>query len=130
MYEFWYDYLKVKYGEEVKLCYIITYSKNRWYLSRHCRRCWSKIWHFKVKKILIELDNIVADMLSNKKLSRGRKLYISFVSITQSYFVVPENIMLNSANYFIMKIPNKSLNKSYLIINRILTFKTVLCEFL
>ena len=83
-----------------------------------------------VKKILIELDNIAADMLSNKKLSRGRKLYISFVSITQSYFVVPENITLNSANYFIMKIPNKSLNKSYLIINWILTFKTVLCEFL
>ena len=26
MYEFWYDYLKPKYGENVKLCYIDTDS--------------------------------------------------------------------------------------------------------
>ena len=24
MYEFWYDYLKLKYGEKLKLCYIDT----------------------------------------------------------------------------------------------------------
>ena len=28
-------------------------------------------------------------------------------SITQSYFAVPKNIMLNSTHYFVMKIPNK-----------------------
>ena len=39
---------------------------------------------------------------------RGRKLNISLVFITQSsYFSVPKNIRLNSAHYFIMKIPNK-----------------------
>ena len=38
---------------------------------------------------------------------RGRKLNISLVSITQSYFLVPENIRLNSTHYFVMKIPNK-----------------------
>ena len=26
MYEFWYDYVKPKYGERAKLCYMNTYS--------------------------------------------------------------------------------------------------------
>ena len=54
-------------------------------------------------------------MLSNKKLNpivtklaiRGRKLNISPAFITQSYFVGPRNVRLNSTYYFIMKIPNK-----------------------
>ena len=54
-------------------------------------------------------------MLSNKKLNpvvtelfvRGRKLNISLVFITQSYFAVPKNSRLNSTHYFVMKIPNK-----------------------
>ena len=54
-------------------------------------------------------------MLSNKKLNlmvtelfiRGRKLNISLVFITQSYFPVPKRIRLNCMPYFIMKIPNK-----------------------
>ena len=68
----------------------------------------------KKRKILIVFDNMIVDMLSNKKLNpivtelfiRGRKLDTSLVSITQSYFAVPKNIRLNSSNYFIMKIPN------------------------
>ena len=51
----------------------------------------------------------------NKKLNpiitelfvRGRKLNISLVFITQSYFGVPKNIRLNSTHYLIMKIINK-----------------------
>ena len=54
-------------------------------------------------------------MFSNKKFNpkvtelfiRGRKLNISLVFITQSYFAVPKNSKLNSTHYFIMKIPNK-----------------------
>ena len=38
---------------------------------------------------------------------RGRKLNISLVFITQSYFAVSKNIRLSSRNYFVMKIPNK-----------------------
>ena len=38
---------------------------------------------------------------------RDRKLNISLVFDTQSYFSVPKNIILNSTKYFIMKIPNK-----------------------
>ena len=58
---------------------------------------------------------MIADMLSNKKLNptvtelfiRGRKLNISLVFITQSYFTVSKNIRLNSLHYFVMKIPNQ-----------------------
>ena len=38
---------------------------------------------------------------------RGRKLNISLVFITQSYFTVPKNIRLNLTHYLVMKIPSK-----------------------
>ena len=38
---------------------------------------------------------------------RGRKINISLVFITQSYFAVPKNIRRSYSHYFIMKIPNK-----------------------
>ena len=58
---------------------------------------------------------MISHMLINKKLDpivtglviRVRKLNISLVFITESYFAVPKNIRLNSTHYFIMKIPNK-----------------------
>ena len=58
---------------------------------------------------------MIADILINKKyypivteLFIGRrKLNISLVFITQSYFAVPKNIRLNSTHYFVKKIPNK-----------------------
>ena len=67
------------------------------------------------RKTLIVFDYMIADMLSNKKLNRivtelfirGKKLNISLVFITQSYFAVPKNIRLNSTRYLIMKIPSK-----------------------
>ena len=55
---------------------------------------------------------MMAHMLSNKKLNpvvtelfiRGKKVTFSLVFITQSSFAVPENIRLNSAHCFSMKI--------------------------
>ena len=38
---------------------------------------------------------------------RGRKLNISLVFVTQSYFKAPKDVRLNSTHFFIMKIPNK-----------------------
>ena len=54
-------------------------------------------------------------MINNKKLNpivtelfiRGRKLNISIVFITQSYFKVPKDVRLNSTHFFILKIINK-----------------------
>ena len=69
----------------------------------------------KKRKVLIIFDDMIADMISNNKLNpivtelfnRGRKLNISIVFITQSYFKVPKDVRLNSTHFFIMKIPNK-----------------------
>ena len=38
---------------------------------------------------------------------RGRKLNISLIFITQSYFKMPKTIRLIETHYLIMKIPNK-----------------------
>ena len=62
--------------------------------------------------------DMIADMLNNKRLSYWtelvtevfitcRKLKISLVLITESYFAILKNIRLNSAHDFFMKIPNK-----------------------
>ena len=40
-------------------------------------------------------------------LTRGTKLNISLVFITQSYFKVPKDVRLNTNCFFIAKIPNK-----------------------
>ena len=69
----------------------------------------------KNRKVLIVFDDMIADMINNKKLDsivtelfiRGRKLNISIVFITQSYFKVPKDVRLNSTHFFIMKISNK-----------------------
>ena len=66
-------------------------------------------------KILIVFDGMIADMINNKNLNsivtelftRGRKLKISLVFITQSYFKVPKDARLSSSHFFIMIIPNK-----------------------
>ena len=68
----------------------------------------------KENKILIVFDDMIADMIHNKKLNsivtelfiRGRKLNISLVFITQSYFEVPKDVRLNTSHFFIAKIPN------------------------
>ena len=66
----------------------------------------------KKRKISIIFNDMIVDMLSNKKLNsivtelfiRGRKLNISLVFIPLSYFAVPKNTKLNSTSYFITKI--------------------------
>ena len=69
----------------------------------------------KEDKILIVFNDMIADMINKKKLNsritelfiRGRKLNISLVFITESYFEVPKDVRLNTTHFFIMKIPNK-----------------------
>ena len=58
---------------------------------------------------------MIANMINNKKLNsivtelfiKSRKLNISLVFITQSYFKFPKDVTLNSTHFFIMKILNK-----------------------
>ena len=71
---------------------------------------------------------MIADMIQNKKLNPlvtelfiiGRKLNISLVFITQSYFKVPKDVRLNTIHFFITKILNKreltitNYNKSFI----------------
>ena len=69
----------------------------------------------KNRKVLIVFDDMIADMINNKNLNsivielfiRSRKLNISIVFITQSYFKVPKYVRLNFAQFFIIKIPDK-----------------------
>ena len=69
----------------------------------------------KKQKVLIIFDDMIVDMINNNKLNaivtelfiRGRKLNISTVFITQSYFKVSKDVRLNSTHFFITKIPNK-----------------------
>ena len=69
----------------------------------------------KKRKILMVFDDMFADVISNKKFNsivtecfiRGRKLNISFVFITQSYFKVPEGVKINTTHFLIIKISNK-----------------------
>ena len=67
------------------------------------------------RKKLIVFDDMIADIMTNKKFQaiikelfiRCRKLNISLVFITQSYFSVPKDARLNTTHYFIMKINNR-----------------------
>ena len=65
----------------------------------------------KGNKILIVLDDMIADMIQNKKLNsivtelfiRGRKINVSLVFITQSYFTVPKDARLNTTHFLSQK---------------------------
>ena len=67
------------------------------------------------RKVLIVFDDMIADIMTNKKFQsiikelfiRFRKINISLVFITESYFSVPKDVKLNSTHYLIMEINNK-----------------------
>ena len=70
----------------------------------------------KKRGVLIVFDGMIVDIKSNKTIRptvkelflRGRKLNISLVLISQSYFKVSKTIRLNATHYFTMKIRNFS----------------------
>ena len=67
------------------------------------------------KKVLIIFDDMIADIMRSEKFKaivkelfiRCRKLNISIVFITQSYYRTPKNARLNTTHYILMKIDNK-----------------------
>ena len=69
----------------------------------------------KKRKLLIVFDEVIEGLINNKKLNpivtelfiRGRKLNISIVFITQSYFRVPEDVRLNSTKFYYENLKQK-----------------------
>lgn len=66
------------------------------------------------RNILVVFDDKIADMNSNKKFlsvsepfTRGRKLNISLVFISQPNFQVSKEVRLNTLHCFILKIANR-----------------------
>ena len=63
----------------------------------------------------VVFDDMIADIMDNRRFQtiikelfiRCRKLNISLVLITQSYFSVPKDVRLNSTHYLILKINNR-----------------------
>ena len=72
------------------------------------------------KEVLIIFDDMIADIMRSGKFKaivkelfiRRRKVNISIVFITQSYFRTPKDARLNSTHYILMKIGNKKELKS------------------
>ena len=67
------------------------------------------------RKVLIVFDDMIADIMSSNKFKaiikelfiRCRKLNISIVFVTQSYFRTPKDARLNSTHFIIMKIQSR-----------------------
>ena len=66
------------------------------------------------QKVLIVIDDMIADIEHNKNLKRiikelfyrARKINVSIVFITQSYFRALKDVRLNSTHYILMKKKN------------------------
>ena len=104
-------YLYVKDPYETKCQYLIKKSENNGLENLKDTKAFIEY----SSNLLIIFDKMIADIISNKTFNqivtelfiRGRKLNISTVFITQSYFQLPEDVRLNSTYLFIMKISNK-----------------------
>ena len=94
---------------------------------------WKMLWF--LFQILTVFDDMIADMINNKKLNstvtelfiRGRKIKISIVFIMQSYFKVPKDVRPNTTHFFSWKLRIKENFKKLLkIVCKILVLKTSL----
>ena len=109
-YEAKYQFLISK-SESTELKHFVEYSHDTQDVYKNI----NKYNKDKERKILIVFDEMIDDIINNKKINsivpelfiRGRKLNISLVFITQSYFKVPKGVRLNSTHFLIMKIQNK-----------------------
>ena len=83
--------------------------------SNDIKDVYKNIDKYNVNKENNIFDNMIADMINNKKVNsivtelfiRGRKINISLVFITQSYLKVPRDARLNTTHFFITKIRKK-----------------------
>ena len=89
----------------------------------------------KKRKTIIAFDDMIADMLSNKKLNsvvtelfnRSKKLNVFLVFITQSYLKVSKDVILNTTHFLLWNLQaNKNLKKLLIIIHQILNLRNLL----
>ena len=89
------------------------------------------------RKILIVFDDMIADIMTNKRFQaitkdlfiRCRKSHKSLVFITHSCFSVPKEVRLNSTYYLTMKIQNrKELQQISIALQQILTIIIIDCR--
>ena len=86
----------------------------------------------KKRKVLIVFDNMIADMINNKKLNpvvtelfiSGRKLNISIVFTTQSSFKVSTEVRLNNTQKQLQQIHLNHSSDIYF--NKFILFQTIL----
>ena len=85
----------------------------------------SFVWIKMMKSIKIEESlKIIIFTIVTELFVRGRKLDISLVFITQSYFKVPKDVRLNTSHVFLQKFQVKeNFNKLQQIIHQILALK-------
>ena len=115
-------YLYVKDSYEGKYQYVINkteslgidhFNDSKAFIeySNNMRDVYKNINYYnldKENKILIAFDDMIADIIHNKKLDSivtelfitARKLNTSLVFITQSYFKVPKDVRLNTTHFF------------------------------
>ena len=82
---------------------------------------------YKENEILIVFDDIIADMINNKKLNsivtelciRGRKCNISLVFITHSNFKVPKNVILYYSLFYRENPKKENFNELVQIVHQI-----------
>ena len=86
----------------------------------------------KKRKVLIVFDNMIADMINNKKLNpvvtelfiSGRKLNISIAFTTQTSFKVPTEVRLNNTQKQLQQIHLNHSSDIYF--NKFILFQTIL----
>ena len=112
-------FLKLLLNSEMNWMIFIKILKNKIQIkAQNINLSWWYDWCYSNNK---NLNPIVTEIFI-----RGKKLNISLVFITKSYFTVPKNIKLNLRYCFLWKYKtNENFNKLHFVIHPILTLRTL-----
>ena len=137
MVEFWYGYVKPKYGEIWFHCI----NKNRWYLKRHCRRCWETIQRplskENNKKVIVLMKDELGGIILTKFVGLRVKTYSYLIDIVcwvvwtspweNSFPLSPPSLGKAPWKKFFFWLPSNFNNSSNL---QFLSISMSLCRFL
>ena len=112
-------FLKLLLNSEMNWMIFIKILKNKIQIkAQNINLSWWYDWCYSNNK---NFNPIVTEIFI-----RGKKLNISLVFITKSYFTVPKNIKLNLSYCFLWKYKtNENFNKLHFVIHPILTLRTI-----